>query len=95
MHDVIKAAHTKKVENGEKGHQTTPSFVREALERAIELLDVGGVQQTNKRTAIASRALHAAGGFTDVGRHTGSEPRNTGWPLVREVLKVWRAGGLC
>ena len=23
------------------------------------------------------------GGFTDVGRHTGGEPRNTAWPLVR------------
>lgn len=27
-------------------------------------------------------------GFTDVGQHTGCEPRATSWPLVREVHKV-------
>ena len=30
----------------------------------------------------------ALGGFTDVGRHTGSEARETCWPLVREIIKV-------
>ena len=28
------------------------------------------------------------GGFTDVGLHTGTHPRDTAWPLVRETLKV-------
>jgi hypothetical protein len=27
-------------------------------------------------------------GFTDVGQHTGCEPRATSWPLVREGHKV-------
>ena len=30
----------------------------------------------------------ALGGFSDVGRHTGSERRGTCWPLVRELMKV-------
>ncbi|CAN0384424.1 unnamed protein product, partial [Scytosiphon promiscuus] len=44
----------------------------------------------------AKTALHStvnsehvpAGGFTDVGQHTGGDPRNTAWPLVREVFQV-------
>ena len=35
---------------------------------------------------------YARGGFTDAGQHTGSRPRGTAWPLVREVLQVGGAG---
>lgn len=28
------------------------------------------------------------GGFTDVGLHTGGQPRDTAWPLARAVFKV-------
>ncbi|CAM9452387.1 unnamed protein product [Ectocarpus fasciculatus] len=52
----------------------------------------------------AKAALHGdntaehlpAGGFTDVGLHTGGSPRDTAWPLACEVFKVGlmrRAGG--
>ena len=62
--------------------QRTPAFVH-----ALILSTLGGGD---------NEKAEACGGFTDVGKHTGNEPRETCWPLVREVLKVIspkRSGG--
>lgn len=87
-----KAAKAKDPQN--KGHQTNPAYALSALQAAVvKVLDDqkkagGGGEAVNKGDNVPS--VHAAGGFTDVGRHTGSEPRDTAWPLVREV---WRVSG--
>ncbi len=59
--------------------QRTPAY--------IHALAVRVLQEVNS-VASGSAAVHARGGFSDVGRHTGSEARDTCWPLVREVIKV-------
>lgn len=79
------SSQAKKDDSTKKGHQTTPAFVKAALARALETLHIGD----DDEASILTAPVHAAGGFTDVGRHTGSEARSTAWPLVREVLKVW------
>lgn len=85
LHLVMSASsQAKKEDSTKKGHQTTPAFVKAALVRALETLHV----DDEDMESILHPPVHAAGGFTDVGRHTGSEPRPTAWPLVREVLKV-------
>ena len=59
--------------------QRTPAFVH-----ALILSVLGGGD---------SEKAEARGGFTDVCQHTGNEPRETCWPLVREVLKVMSKRG--
>lgn len=39
--------------------------------------------------------LEAQGGYTDVGLHTGTQPRNTAWPLIQAVFKVGLQGHKC
>lgn len=63
-------------EKGAKGLQRTPAFVH-----GLVLAALAGA-------ASASGAGAPRGGFTDVGLHTGGIPRDTCWPLVREVIKV-------
>ena len=44
----------------------------------------------NNLTAVPQQL--PKGGFTDVGLHTGGQPRDTAWPLVCQTIKV--GGGL-
>lgn len=62
---------------GNQGHQRTPAMICALLKDAKAALDGDG----------AARHL-PAGGFTDVGLHTGGSPRDTAWSLAREVFKV-------
>eukprot|EP00951_Prasinocladus_malaysianus_P046458 scaffold642906_cov28-Prasinocladus_malaysianus.AAC.1 len=65
-------------QGGEKvGHQKTPAFILCLVKAAVELLAGGEPRKTPPR-----------GGFTDVGLHTGGQPRDTAWPLARETFKV-------
>lgn len=67
---------------GNQGHQRTPAMISALLKDAKAALDGD------------STADHLpAGGFTDVGLHTGGSPRDTAWPLAREVFKV-RSNGI-
>lgn len=62
---------------GRQGHQRTPAMIEALLKDA--------------KSALHSRLISEhvpAGGFTDVGQHTGGNPRNTAWPLAREVFRV-------
>ena len=65
--------------------QRTPAFAHALILSALALADDEG--EADDGVEEAGKVM-ARGGFTDVGRHTGSEPRDTCWPLVREVLKV-------
>lgn len=68
----------KKEDVGEKGFQRTPAFLLAVIKRALS--DPG-----------SKEPIHARGGYTDVGQHTGSEPRDTCWPLTRDTIKVGAA----
>lgn len=64
---------------GKQGHQRTPAMIEALLEDAKAALE------DSERDVVENIPR---GGFTDVGRHTGGEPRDTAWPLVREVFRV-------
>ncbi|KAL1498585.1 hypothetical protein AB1Y20_013900 [Prymnesium parvum] len=55
-------------------HQYTPPMIKAVMTDAL------------------SNALHCTndprGGFTDVGLHTGGQPRDTAWPLVQAVMQA-------
>lgn len=56
---------------GQQGHQKTASFIQAVIQDAL---------------ARTEHPTHPSrGGLTDVGRHTGGEPRATAWPLARAV----------
>lgn len=63
--------------DGKQGHQRTPAMIGALLEDAKAAL----------HSPILPEHL-PAGGFTDVGPHTGGSPRDTAWPLVRDVFQV-------
>ena len=63
---------------GEKqGHQKTPAFIHAILVQALGNIDIG----------LNSEVL-PKGGFTDVGLHTGGNPRDTAFALTRSV-SLW------
>lgn len=61
----------------QRGHHRTPGFIASVLEEAWQSV-------INKKT----KKKATLGGWTDVGLHTGVEPRNTQWPLFRETLRA-------
>eukprot|EP00884_Botryococcus_braunii_P022386 jgi/Botrbrau1/8831/Bobra.0335s0018.1 len=64
---------------GKKGHQRTPAFIHTALLAAIGDANAGVFDRQHHITA--------RGGTTDVGMHTGSQARDTSWPLVHQVFR--------
>lgn len=64
--------------DGKQGHQRTPAMIEALLKDAKAAVD-GEKQRLDH---------NPGGGFTDVGLHTGGTPRDTAWPLVREVFQV-------
>ncbi|CAM9708595.1 unnamed protein product, partial [Scytosiphon promiscuus] len=62
---------------GKQGHQRTPAMIKALLDDA----------KTALHSTVNSEHV-PAGGFTDVGQHTGGDPRNTAWPLAREVFQA-------
>ena len=62
--------------------QRTPAF----MHALVSVVAAAGEDIDDK--VLAAESITARGGFTDVGRHTGSERRHTCWPLVREVIRV-------
>lgn len=73
------AAISKMQIDNEKTHKT-PAFVYEVLLAVVEALRTGG----------AGSVKSARGGTADVGRHTGSERRDTSWALVQQTFRVSR-----
>ena len=62
---------------GKQGHQKTPAFIHAILVQALGNIDIG----------LNSDVL-PKGGFTDVGLHTGGNPRDTAFALTRSV-SLW------
>lgn len=97
-HFVLDKALQAKKEKQQKGqgggsaHQYTPSFALAALQHAVKALGMSGVEQQAAGPQKGEGLPTAKGGFSDVGRHTGSEHRDTCWPLVKETFLVgWGA----
>lgn len=73
----------------QKSHfQRTPAFLLCVLEAALGVVSspdaaLSGVVDVDK---ISIRAPQ--GGFTDVGKHTGTQPKATCWPTLTSTLKV-------
>jgi hypothetical protein len=67
--------------DGKQGHQKTPAFIHALLLQALKCpcVDV----EMKMKTDVLPR-----GGFTDVGRHTGGEARDTAFALVRSLC-MW------
>ena len=62
---------------GKQGHQRTPAFIHAILVQALENIS-GGL----------NGEVLPTGGFTDVGLHTGGNPRDTAFALTRSV-SLW------
>ncbi|KAE8991281.1 hypothetical protein PF011_g18002 [Phytophthora fragariae] len=60
----------------ELGHQKTPQFVAAVVRRAVASI-TGTADQSNSLPK---------GGTTDVGQHTGGQPRDTCWALVQAAI---------
>jgi hypothetical protein len=74
-----------------KKKQNTPSVVEAVIEDTLSALEIIDSQGYTVKDALQcveeSGMLHPLrGGFTDVGRHYGAEPRATCWPLVEGVF---------
>ena len=78
------------------GLQRTPAFI---LARVMDALQLQATLQQQQEPALSMERVCGSasnaglvhlprGGFTDVGRHTGSSRRDTCWPLVKGVIKV-------
>ena len=91
LHTLLKEAEYRKKNKrsaafNEQGHQKTPAFIHALLLGAFDVVSSGMDQKDADDNAVEKHK--ARGGFTDVGLHTGGLPRDTSWPLVREVIKV-------
>lgn len=71
-----------------KGYSCTPSMVHAVVCDAIRLMRSQPVSLLLQKLPSHSELTVPRGGYTDVGQHTGTQPRNTAWPLVSQVLRV-------
>jgi hypothetical protein len=69
-------------EDNKKGFQRTPAFIQAVVQDALEVLKSG----RDLQEVVGSH--QPRGGTTDVGQHTGGIPRDTSWPLVKQVFQV-------
>ncbi|KAG2441624.1 hypothetical protein HXX76_003244 [Chlamydomonas incerta] len=99
VHAILKASHTARTNQDEKGFQRTPAFILAAVKDAVEHLaderarggggGGGGGSCGASQKERESKQTLARGGTTDVGLHTGHDTvRDTSWPLVRAAVQV-------
>ena len=79
----LAAIEDKRTAKKEEKKQRTPAFLH-----ALVLDAIKATQEEEEEMEEVNSTTQARGGFTDVGQHTGSQHRDTCWPLVREVIKV-------
>lgn len=84
-----------KLEGKRRSHfQRTPAFIHSAVQAALAALAAD--QEAGGGSSGAFSAGDQAtvpfppprGGFTDVGKHTGGNPKATSWPLLQSMIKV-------
>lgn len=68
-----------------KGFQRTPAFIKAVVADALRLLAAGASAADDLDVDALTKP---AGGFTDVGLHTGGIARATSWELARCMLQV-------
>jgi hypothetical protein len=99
MHIIIQKQLARKQEDRAEGvgsggdrsdYQCTPAFILSAVEAAIATLAAQEQQQANSAAQEVPDVPFRPprGGFTDVGLHTGSQPKATTCPLLLSVFKV-------
>ena len=89
IYKVMSECLDRKKRQGQKGHQYTPAFIHAVVKHALGLLGRTGREATEVEEAVKVLPnVLAAGGFSDVGAHTGSKPRDTCWPLVQAAVQV-------
>lgn len=64
---------------GKQGHQKTPAF--------IQAISIQALQCIGCDDGCDCQDVLPSGGLTDVGRHTGGEPRDTHYALVKSVCQ--------
>ncbi|MEW5319231.1 MAG: hypothetical protein WDW38_010396 [Sanguina aurantia] len=92
MVETLQAQSQQDRSEGKKGLQHTPAFMLAVVKDALSVLALQRSSGISTKTSGPNRdpltRTFAQGGYTDVGQHTGSFPRDTSWPLVRETFKA-------
>lgn len=71
------------------GFAHTPGFMIAVVKDAVRSVKAAGPEETASPEVQQMKSMTPPkGGFTDVGRHTGSMPRDTSWHLAKETLLV-------
>jgi Protein of unknown function (DUF3638)/Protein of unknown function (DUF3645) len=69
------------------GHQKTPGFLSSVLRTALRHADSDECSDdSDDEEDGGGEEDQSTGGFTDVGQHTSVIPRETAWPLARQIL---------
>lgn len=79
----LKRGKKRSAAGGQQGHQKTPAMIVALLKDAKAALPCVNTAEWSPQGEFVPHD-----GFTDVGLHTGGRPRETSWPLAREVFKV-------
>lgn len=100
MHKIIRKQQALKqkdkgkgVTSGRSDFQRTPAFIQSAVQAALEAL-AAQAQLEQHRAGGTGQAVGEVpfpspkGGFTDVGLHTGSQPKATAWPVLKSMVEV-------
>lgn len=77
--------------NYDGGFQRTPGFLRSIC---IKVLSAPQASNDVFENVVPPIITPQCGGFTDVGRHTGCNPRDTIFPLILSVFKVTFKNGI-
>jgi hypothetical protein len=103
MHSIIQKQHALKQKEkregvkSDKSHlQRTPAFIQSAVQAALENLAAQEAQHEQHAAEGMAQAVAVdkapfpppKGGFTDVGLHTGSQPKATAWPVLKSMVQV-------
>jgi hypothetical protein len=89
--DLIKRLNGRDISSGEKkkGHQRTPACIEAVVRDAIKFYALNQDRHNllaRELDNILDNGRLPRGGFTDVGRHSGGQARETTWPLAKAVI---------
>lgn len=99
MHAIIQQQHALKqkekagkLEGKRRSHfQRTPAFIHSVVQAALAAL-AAGQKPGGSSASVGDQDTvpfpPPRGGFTDVGKHTGGNPKATSWPLLQSMIKV-------
>lgn len=100
MHSIIQKQQALKQKEKQQGvkryrshFQRTPAFIQSALQAALATLAARAQQEQSAAGGMGQEVAEVPfpppkGGFTDVGLHTGGQPKATAWPVLQSMVKV-------